>query len=82
MQPISAGVDATNWQFYSGGVFSNCDTDVNSGVLIVGYTDIYWIVKNSWGLTWGESGYIRLKFGNTCGICNMASTGVNISYNS
>lgn len=81
MQPMSAGVDSSNWQFYSGGIFSGCDTMINHGVLIVGYTDSYWIVKNSWGLQWGESGYIRLKFGNTCGLCNMVSTGKNLPNN-
>jgi hypothetical protein len=42
--------------------------------LNVGYdTDGNHIVKNSWGTSWGEKGYITLKKGNTCGICNTAS---------
>lgn len=41
---------------------------MDHGVLAVGYTNDYWIVKNSWTNKWGESGYIRLKRGDTCGI--------------
>jgi C1A family cysteine protease len=73
-QPVSVAVDAESWQFYSGGVFSNCGTSLDHGVLLVGYTSDYWIVKNSWGGDWGEDGYIRLATGNTCGIANSAST--------
>jgi C1A family cysteine protease len=72
-QPVSIGVDAETWQFYSGGIFSDCGKQLDHGVLAVGYTADYWIVKNSWGSSWGEQGYIRLKSGNTCGICNTAS---------
>merc|ERR1712157_286501 len=72
-QPISVAVDAEEWSFYSGGVFSNCGSSLDHGVLLAGYTDSYWLVKNSWGASWGEEGYIRLKSGNTCGIANSAS---------
>jgi len=48
---------------------------LNHGVLAVGYSGTdYWIVKNSWGLSWGEDGYIRVKMGDTCGICEAASS--------
>jgi len=73
-QPVAIGVDAEEWQFYSGGVFNNCGSQLDHGVLAVGYQGTsYWIVKNSWGGSWGEQGYIRLANGNTCGICNTAS---------
>jgi len=73
-QPVSVGVDAEEWQFYSGGILSNCGTSLDHGVLVVGYEDQqYWIVKNSWGNNWGEIGFIRLNFGNTCGVCNSPS---------
>jgi len=72
-RPVSVAVDANNWSPYRSGVFNNCGTSLDHGVLLVGVTDQYWKVKNSWGTTWGESGFIRLARGNTCGICNQPS---------
>jgi C1A family cysteine protease len=72
-RPISIAVDATNWSAYKGGVFSNCSTRLNHGVLLVGVKSNNWVVKNSWGPRWGESGFIQLQGGNTCGLCNVAS---------
>jgi C1A family cysteine protease len=72
-QPVAAMVDARNWSTYKGGIFSDCGSDLDHFVLIVGYTSDYWIVKNSLGTNWGEAGYIRLKMGNTCGITDMAA---------
>lgn len=71
-KPISVTVDATNWSKYSSGVFSNCATGINHAVLLVGIVGGSWKVKNSWGTAWGESGYIRLAGGNTCGVCAYA----------
>jgi len=66
--PVSIGVDATSWQTYEGGIMTNCISQkVDHGVLIVGFDDNhqppYWIIKNSWTATWGESGYIRVEKG-------------------
>ena len=74
-QPTSVCVDASNWSFYRSGVFSNCGTSINHAVLAVGYdASGNWLVKNSWGTSWGMSGYITLKSGSTCGVCgNLAN---------
>jgi len=76
-QPVSVAVDARKWQNYRGGVFSGCGllTQLDHGVLAVGYSDgQYWKIKNSWGTSWGESGFIRITYGkNECGVSNAAS---------
>jgi C1A family cysteine protease len=74
IEPVSIAVDASNFASYRSGIFSNCGTSLNHGITLVGYVSgQYWICKNSWGAGWGESGYIRLAWGNTCGIANMAT---------
>jgi len=61
--PVSVTV-AANWFAYGGGIYdggctaTSCSLD--HGVVAVGYTQDSWIVRNSWGSGWGESGYIRL----------------------
>jgi C1A family cysteine protease len=81
-QPVSIAVDASYWQFYSGGIYdpSNpvCGQSLDHGVLAVGYNmnnqPPFWIVKNSWGTGWGENGYIRIIMGqDECGIANSPS---------
>jgi len=71
--PISITVDAQTWSFYSSGVLmaSQCGDSIDHAVQAIGYdtTHGFWIVRNSWGSSWGEGGYIRLQFGhNTCGV--------------
>jgi len=81
-QPVSVAIEADKqvFQFYSGGVLDSaqCGTTLDHGVLAVGYnTDAsapYYIVKNSWGASWGMSGYVLLAYGkNTCGISQQPS---------
>lgn len=73
-QPVSVAVEAdqNSFQFYSGGVMTGaCGTSLDHGVLAVGYGtdsdsgDDYYKVKNSWGSSWGEEGYIRLGRGSS-----------------
>ena len=74
---ISVAVDASRWSSYHSGVMTNCGTQLNHGVTLVGASSGNWVIKNSWGGSWGEHGFIRLgpskdKKG-TCGVCTMAS---------
>merc|ERR1712146_598955 len=74
--PVSVAIEAdqNSFQGYSGGVLTgNCGTNLDHGVLAVGFgssggTD-YWKVKNSWGSSWGMNGYVLIERGvNKCGI--------------
>jgi len=72
--PVGVAVDASGgFQSYRSGVFSGpCGTSLNHAILAVGFSSTpskYWIVKNSWGTTWGSQGYIYMAQGkNLCGI--------------
>ena len=64
-----------NFNRYKGGVFSGCSKwkKLNHAVVVVGYGTEdgvdYWLVKNSWGTSWGEQGFIKIQRGvNMCGI--------------
>jgi hypothetical protein len=78
--PVSIAIEAdqSGFQLYKSGVFcGTCGTNLDHGVLAVGYgTDgsDYWKVKNSWGTSWGEAGYIRIcRNENKCGLSNEPS---------
>lgn len=67
-QPVSVALEADQslWQFYKEGVMdSKCGTNLDHGVLVVGWGNRdgkdFWKVKNSWGPSWGEDGYILLS---------------------
>jgi hypothetical protein len=68
------------FELYKGGVFAGCNPGNNTdhAVTVVGYGNSggvdYWLIKNSWGPTWGEAGFIRLKRGvGMCGVGRTAS---------
>ena len=74
--PVSVAVEADSavFQMYKTGVVDStaCGTSLNHGVLAVGYTADYWIVKNSWGASWGDNGYIKIAYKETgAGICGI-----------
>jgi len=96
-QPVVALVDAATrgFQFYKSGIYSSedCGKELNHAVLVVGFGEeasggvMYWIVQNSWGASWGDKGYIRLKRTSTngpgqCGIATYASYPVVKPHNS
>ena len=74
--PVSVAIEADSmvFQMYKTGVIDStaCGTSLNHGVLAVGYTADYWIVKNSWGASWGDNGYIKIAYKETgAGICGI-----------
>ncbi|KAG6736840.1 hypothetical protein POTOM_060264 [Populus tomentosa] len=81
-QPTSVSIDAgrSDFQFYSSGVFTGrCGTELDHGVTAVGYGETsdgtkYWLVKNSWGSSWGEEGYRRMQRHTEAeeGLCGIA----------
>jgi cathepsin L len=83
MQPVAIAIEADQacFQFYHSGVLddASCGTNLDHGVLLVGFDTNsagkdYWIVKNSWGTSWGAQGYILFVRGkNQCGLTLAAS---------
>lgn len=73
-KPVSIGIASYMLQFYSSGTFEDCDSVIDHAVLLVGFHSTKgWKIKNSWGVSWGVSGYGWIQDGNNCGICNMAT---------
>jgi C1A family cysteine protease len=80
--PLSAGIHGDLLYYYQSGIMTvYCPPDLNHAILIVGYGTSsagvnYWVIKNSWGTSWGESGFFRIKRGiGQCGINKYVMTG-------
>lgn len=82
-QPVAIAIEADTryFQSYSSGILTStsCGTNLDHGVLIVGYGTEngidYWNVKNSWGTSWGDNGYVKIARSsstNDPGICGVA----------
>ena len=81
-RPLSVSIEADKavFQNYSSGIFNStaCGTTLDHAVIVVGWgvsgTTEYWTVRNSWGSSWGEKGYIRLAITSGAGICGVQSS--------
>lgn len=79
--PVAAAVQGYQDVFlqYKGGIFDaeECSTALDHAVVLVGFGiddnsgDEYWIVRNDWGVNWGEEGYMRLKMQDGAGVCGV-----------
>ncbi|KAJ3696643.1 hypothetical protein LUZ61_000348 [Rhynchospora tenuis] len=83
MQPVSVALEASSrsFQFYRGGIYTGtCGNTLNHAVTIIGYGIAgngmkYWIIKNSWGTTWGAGGYMYIQkdvYNLPAGLCGLA----------
>jgi len=81
--PVAVSVAASDWFMYHGGIFHGCDKEhpiISHAVTLMGYGEVdlgangivhYWLIRNSWGTSWGERGYMRLQrlpHGEQCGV--------------
>lgn len=77
--PLAVAIQANqlSFQMYSSGVFTNtnCGTNLDHATNVVGWGESgsqqYWIMRNSWGTSWGESGYMKLEIVSGHGLCGI-----------
>jgi len=78
-KPMSVSIEADKlvFQTYHSGVItsSKCGTNLDHAVIVTGYvtstTPNYWIVRNSWGASWGNAGYVNIGMSTGDGICGI-----------
>jgi cathepsin L len=81
-QPLSVSIEADTavFQTYTSGILNSslCGTTLDHAVLAVGWGtengQEYWIIKNSWSVSWGENGFIRLAIVDGLGICGVQTS--------
>jgi KDEL-tailed cysteine endopeptidase len=72
---ISVGENNTDLTSYAGGLYwGKCGTKNDHELLLVGYGFNYYILQNSWGLSWGDFGYLYLPKTHNCGILDRGAT--------
>jgi C1A family cysteine protease len=79
--PLSVCVDAEIWQYYTGGVIttsSGCGRSIDHCVQVTGWQQMQgmtvWNVRNSWGTSWGDNGYIYVQKGSdVCAIAEVVT---------
>jgi C1A family cysteine protease len=81
-QPVSIGIEADqrSFQLYTSGIFDDpkCGTNIDHAVNLVGYTNDYFILRNSWGTSWGNKGYMYIARNagqNVNGVCGLYMMG-------
>mmetsp|Transcript_74627 Transcript_74627/g.103627 ORF Transcript_74627/g.103627 Transcript_74627/m.103627 type:complete len:115 (+) Transcript_74627:663-1007(+) len=87
-RPVTVMIEGDRYvmQIYESGVLNSewCGTDLDHGVLIVGYGtedgQEYWLVRNSWGTVWGEEGYVKIAIKDGEGICGIQKSAIRATY--
>jgi len=87
--PVSIALSAGNsaFQSYRSGVWNGagCGSALDHAVTAVGWGNTggvdYFIIRNSWGASWGEAGYLRLQSQGGVGACGMNQHPSQVSTN-
>lgn len=73
--PVSVAIEADKgvFQMYHSGILDSreCGHNLDHGVLAVGYGEGYFLVKNSWGASWGDQGYIKISDNQSIDVCGI-----------
>ena len=86
---LSVSVAASSYAFqtYSSGIFANssCGTNTNHATNVVGWgtsgSTEYWLMRNSWGTSWGDAGYMKLAIVDGKGICGVQMEPLTVASN-